>query len=381
MSAKCVVISAVNFTEGGPLTVLRECLASASQVLGSEWRIIALVHDGRLLDVPRVELIEVRDAKASWLSRLRHEWFGFRQRSLDWPVDLWFSLHDITPRVVARRQAVYCHNPSPFYRLPWREARLEPALWLFNRFYARLYGAFIRRNGWVVVQQQWIREEFRSRFGNLPLIVAHPGQASVAVAVSHGVPQLASEDVRPGFDSAARQVRTVFLYPALPRVFKNVETVLAAAEMLTEHAGVEFELRLTLDGHENAYARHLLARYGHLPTVKFMGRQDRVEMQKQYQEAHAVLFPSKLETWGLPITEAKAIARPLLVADLPYAHETVGNYDRVQFIGATDVTGWAGAMRALSKQTWVGAHARFDEPASPFARDWAELWSLLIKGL
>jgi hypothetical protein len=56
---KCLVISAINFSEGGALTVLRDCLASATISLSSDWNIIALVHDQKLIDQPRVQFINI----------------------------------------------------------------------------------------------------------------------------------------------------------------------------------------------------------------------------------------------------------------------------------------------------------------------------------
>ena len=60
---KCLVISAINFSEGGALTVLRDCLASATISLSSDWNIVALVHDQKLIDQPRVQFIEYPHSK------------------------------------------------------------------------------------------------------------------------------------------------------------------------------------------------------------------------------------------------------------------------------------------------------------------------------
>ena len=49
-----------------------------------------------------------------------------------------------------------------------------------------------------------------------------------------------------------------------------------------------------------------------------------------------MIFPSKLETWGLPISNSN-YNKPILAADLPYAHETIGNYDKVNFFNPDDV--------------------------------------------
>jgi glycosyltransferase involved in cell wall biosynthesis len=362
---KCLVVSAVNFSEGGPLTILRDCLTSAVRTLPPEWEIIALVHDQRLINQPRVHLIAVPDAKSSWLRRLYHEWFGFRRISQKVKPDLWLSLHDITPRVVARRQAVYCHNSSPFYRLTLREAWLEPKFWLFNQLYRYLYQVFIRRNCWVVVQQAWMRDAFKRMYGSLPIIVAYP---SVSLPEGYKCVESRTEDV-------------IFLYPSLPRVFKNFEVLCEAAKILNDRAITFFKIRITLRGDENRYSKWLFAKYSSIPNLHFVGLQSKEQMVKQYGNATAIIFPSKLETWGLPISEAKLYNKPLLVADIPYAHETVGNYDQVSFFKPNDAEALADLMQLVVEQRWQPVKAKGIKPLQPFTHNWDELWRLLAKDL
>lgn len=359
-----IVVSAVNFTEGGPLTVLRECLASAIAALPAEWEVVALVHRADLIHEPRVRLISIPSSKKSWFHRLYWEWFGFKRISREVKPALWLSLHDITPRVSVTRQAVYCHNPSPFYRIGLREALMEPTFFMFNQLYAFLYRVFIRRNYCVIVQQDWLRSEFIRRMGQLPVVVAHP---SMRIEERASTPTPGST--------------FVFIYPALPRVFKNIETLCKAAQILASRGIGGFEVRLTLDGSENRYSRWLLSKYGKTAQVRFIGRQTKDEMATQYREASAVVFPSKLETWGLPITEAKTQRRPLLVADLPYARETVGTYDLVSFFPAESSESLADLMESMVEQTWQPTGNHHANPNAPFAADWASLWGILIDGL
>jgi glycosyltransferase involved in cell wall biosynthesis len=173
----------------------------------------------------------------------------------------------------------------------------------------------------------------------------------------------------------------IFIYPALPRVFKNIETLCKATQILTSRSISGFEVRLTLDGTENRYARWLRERFGNTAKVRFIGRQTKDEMTAHYDEASAVVFPSKLETWGLPITEAKAQRRPLLVADLPYARETVGTYDLVSFFPAESAEALADLMQSMIEKTWMPTGSRCSKPEAPFAPDWASLWGILTNGL
>lgn len=358
-----IVISAVNFTEGGPLTVLRECLAAASR-LPAEFEIVALVNRADLVDQPRVRLIVIPSSKKSWFHRLYWEWWGFTRISRKLKPALWLSLHDVTPRVLTARQAVYCHNPSPFYKIGWREAWMEPTFLMFNWFYAFLYRVFIRRNYCVIVQQSWLRDEFLKYMGQLPIVVGHP----LIPIIEKGLP--------PPLGS-----KLIFIYPALPRVFKNIETLCKAAQILSSRGINGFEIRLTLDGTENRYARWLLNQFRDTREVRFIGRQTKDEMVTHYSIADVVVFPSKLETWGLPITEAKAHRRPLLVADLPYAHETVGNYDLVSFFPAGSPEALAELMQSLIEKRWRPTGNSHADPESPFAEDWGALWRILTDGL
>ena len=362
---KRLVVSAVNFSDGGPLTVLIESLDAAAEFLDNEWEIIALVHDVGLIKNSRVQLIAFPESKGSWGTRLLLEWYRFSAVSQQLQADLWLSLHDITPRVQARRQVLYCHNPSPFYHLTWREVVLEPKFLLFNWFYKYLYQINIHRNYAVVVQQKWLRSEFFRMYAHSNIIVAHPLQQKIPIQIK----------------SECSSSKTIFLYPALPRFFKNFDVLCNAVAMLPAQLQSKIEIRLTIDGSENRYARNLKQSFGNVTALRFIGRQNREQMAMQYSQCDAVLFPSKLETWGLPISEATALGKPLFVADLPYAHETVGTYANVSFLPPDDFAKWANAIKGVALNTWIHQGNFEVEPEYPFANGWPQLWSMLTEGL
>lgn len=354
---KRFVVSAVNFTEGGPLTALRDCLSAADSVLSDNWEIVALVHDSRLFDIPRVRFIEFPRSKFSWSSRLFHEFWRFHALSLELKPDVWLSLHDISPRVSVLRQVVYCHNPAPFYKPRLADLWWEPRFLLFTLFYRYLYRFNIHANDLVVVQQDWIRQEFKRMFNVKNVLVAHP-------VLVHQTAQKSGDSVKkPG----------VFLYPALPRVFKNFEVLCEAARLVRQQVGDIFEVRLTLNGDESKYAAYIKSHYGDIPAVKFIGRQNSQQMALQYQEADVVVFPSRLETWGLPISEAQAFGKPIIVSDLPYAHESVGNYARAVFFNPLDSKQLAAIMLAyLQGELKFNPHSQ-PVISSPFAPNWESL--------
>ncbi len=321
-----IVISAVNLVEGGTLSILSDCLAWADETLTRKYDVFALVHRASTFDCKKVRLIEMPDAKRSWLRRLWHEYRLFKPLSETLQPLLWLSLHDMTPNVVAKRRAVYCHNASPFYRITVREAWHEPTLFLFNLFYKHLYRINIRCNDFVIVQQQWLKTEFERLFQLPHVVVAHP---DVPTSVYGEVPanELCALP-------SSRKIRLV--YPAFPRAFKNFELLAEAMIEYSRRGNTGLEILITVDGTENRYARWIRTRYGSVEGLRFIGRVSRSELFALYAEVDGLVFPSKLETWGLPLTEFKSFGKPILAADLPYARETVGAYERCSYFPATD---------------------------------------------
>jgi glycosyltransferase involved in cell wall biosynthesis len=233
---------------------------------------------------------------------------------------------------------------------------------LFNLFYGLLYRLNLRANDLVIVQQAWLRQIFLQRFGARCVAVAHP----VASA-----PPPAAPPTHPG--------RAVFFYPTLPRVHKNVETLAEAARLLAAcRPDLDFEVRLTITGDENRYAAWLRRRFGDVGPLRFVGRLDRVAMAAAYRSASMLVFPSRLETWGLPITEARSQGLPILAADLPYAHETVGDYDRVRFFAPEDAAELADLMAEYIEGTLRFESHGMPCPAEPFAEDWDALVNMLV---
>jgi glycosyltransferase involved in cell wall biosynthesis len=361
-----IAFSAVNITEMGPLAIIREALSAAAELFGGSYEIIALVHRKNLFDIPQVTYVEFPGVKRSWLKRLKFEFFDLKRLSRRWNADLWISMHDITPRVVARRQVVYCHNASPFYPFSPRDLKRDWKFAAFTLFYRFLYRINIRANTYVVVQQDWIRQAFQRMYGVSNVIVAHPAVLRLIQ------PTASAPQSRPG----QRPCR--FFYPCYPRVFKNVEILLEAARLLAGDPAVPFEIWLTFNGAVNAYAAEIVKRYGDLPQVRFLGALSRGAVYERYQQADCLVFASKLETWGLPITEFKQFRKPMLLADLPYARETVGDHDGIGFFAADDAQQLADHMKAVANGAFQGEFARANAIAPPFCESWDELFSLLL---
>ena len=366
---KTIVISAVNFFEGGPLSVLKDCLAYVNTVEFKSYHVIALIHKKDVIDVlqyPRIKFVEFPKSRSSYLYRLYYEYFYFNKIAKEYQVDFWLSLHDITPNIGNVLQAVYCHNPSPFNSTNFSDLLVQPTQFFFSLFYKYLYKINIKRNKYVIVQQLWIKDNFIKMF-NL--------EAEKIIISKPQVPSVAKEY----FKISERNEKFKFFFPTFPRPFKNIEVIGQAVAILNGIGVTDYEVIVTIDGTENKYASTIFDKFSQYSNIKFVGLISRDEVYQYYNIVDCLIFPSKLETWGLPISEFKQFSKPLIVADLAYAKETVGKYDKVCFFDPTSAAELANKMRNQIENSEHGYdETQFIKYPQPIVNSWAELFEKLL---
>lgn len=329
MKDKTIVVSGVNIRKGGTLTIMRDCLRFLSENLGRENRIVAVVHDRNLTPFADIEFIECPDSTRSWGRRLKTEYVGMRHMAKEiGHVDLWLSLHDTTPNVEADVQAVYCQTSFPFLKWHLRDGLFDKKIPLFALFTRFAYRINVHRNRYLIVQQRWLREKLSRLLGvDRGKFIVFPPQKYFPV-----IP-----------DGKPNEVKT-FSFVSTPDCHKNFETLCEAARLLEKRVGRgRFRVVLTISGKENRYSRWLLKRWGDVSSIEFRGFVNQPELIDLYSSTDCLVFPSRVETWGLPVTEFMQTGRPLILADLPYAHETSAGADKVAFFPAEDA-------RALSRK-------------------------------
>ncbi len=364
---KTIVISAVNLVEAGTLSILKDCLSFLSAFAdNNEYRIVAIVHNRNLVDYPNIEYIENTWPKRRWINRLWFEYISMRAISKRiGPVYLWFSLHDTSPSVVAERQAVYCHNAFPFYRWKRHDLLFAPKIVLFALFSKFIYLPNIHSNTYLVVQQDWFRNALHQLFRveKRKIIVAPPKPVLKQSLLAHGPPQ----------------ENYSFIFAGSPNSHKNFEVICKAAAILEKEGFKKYKVHITLKGDENKYAKWIYNKWGSLKTVDFMGFVSREILQHYYTNSNCLIYPSKIESWGLPISEFAHFAKPMLLADLPYAYDTASGSPLVSFFNPEDPYELAKQMKYLIQ----GDHSFLKKLenrsiSAPVAANWEEIFKILL---
>ena len=376
MKQKNVVVSAINFFEGGPLSVLKDCLSFLNDsAYINQYAFIALVHKKDLFlqeDYCNIQLIEFPKSRTSYAYRLYYEYVYFKSLAKEHNVFFWLSLHDITPSIGDIPQAVYCHNPSPFNTVNFSDIYIQPTQFFFRLFYKYLYQINIKKNKFVIVQQLWIKQRFEAMFnldGN-KIIIAPPQISKIADAY------LKTSKAKNYNGSVSEKI---FFFPTFPRPFKNIEVICEAAKLVLEKKNQKFKIIITIDGSENKYSKTIVKKYQHIDNIKFIGLIKREEVYEYYSQCDGLIFPSKLETWGLPISEFKQFNKPMFVSDLPYAKETVGDYKFASFFDPDNSFQLSELILNAIENKLVFDKTDGIDYEQPFVNGWDELFATLLK--
>ncbi|WP_158241760.1 glycosyltransferase family 4 protein [Tabrizicola sp. TH137] len=227
--------------------------------------------------------------------------------------------------IALRRLAVPENDILCFGNLPPLLARAEAntTVFLQNRYLlppSPLDGLPLRTKARLVIERIWLR----SRRGAARLMVQ---SETMAAAARHAFGQTAEvcpfTAGIPAPSERAAQKTIDFLYVASGEAHKNHATLLAAWEGLAKD-GLTPTLGLTLAPPDQARLQHALEKARAAGArIALLPPRSPDEMPALYAAAHAVIYPSLFESFGLPLIEAQAAGLPILAAERDYVRDLV----------------------------------------------------------
>lgn len=363
---KNIVISAVNIRSGGPLTILKNCLKELSQSeLTQEYNIIALVYSKDYCYYANITYIEFPKAKNRAISYYI-EYYGLKSLSKKLNVSLWLSLTDKTPNVITKKLAVYLHNPTPFFKIKVKDFIYSPFLLLYVIFYKKICGLNIHKNNYLIVQQDWLRDAYTNLFG-------FPKSRCIVF------PPVSKQDMQIENRMNQNSRGKIFLFASLPRGFKNFEVICEANRILLKRGLCDHNIVLTLKGNESRYAKSIYRKYSAMKNISFLGVVASDVIVDLYEKCDCLIFPSRLETWGLAISEFSVYNKPMLIADFPYARNTAEGSKYVKFFNAYSPIELADYMERIIKNDLTFLNeVSVSETDKPNSFSWEETVNIII---
>lgn len=358
----CVVATASR--ESGALSIYKQFLTALKDEIGQDHYLIFVDPSMPRLQMQNVSYITKRTSGFGriafdfWQAASLLKQAGFRP-------DVILSFQNSKIRYPGARHIIYFHQPMVFNKDKWRwYIKEERSPFFYTRFYPHYVGLLLGKNDHIVVQAYFIKKQFMEKF--------HMPAQNIYVIRANGGIDLNINDITPyQFEKNTYN----FIYPAITEIYKNHILLAKALCMLKTKDAEKFSrirIHLSLKKGENLPLERYIEENELQQQFVMHGKIPFQELLGMYKSSLALLFPSYIETIGLPQLEAAALGRPVITTDTPFAHEALGGYEGATYLNYKDTESWAKAIGLLCTEP-----KHFQPMTAPTQNSWPELFKII----
>ncbi|MGB4661069.1 MAG: glycosyltransferase [Mobilitalea sp.] len=315
-----IMVFDVPAESGGALTILNQYYEKAKRDFNNEWIFIISTPD--LAENENLKVLNFRWVKKSWLHRFYFDNFVAYKLVKQYQIDEILSLQNVIIKNVRIEQILYLHQPLPFVKK--RYGFIENyKFWIYQNIISRMIYRSIEKAFSVIVQTKWMKDACIEKTNvNPDKIIIEPPCFDIIV--------------REKYEKDNSDILLLF-YPAAGASYKNHKIIVEALNRIDTKKRKLFKVIFTLKGNENANIKELydIVEKNQLP-IDFIGQISSDEVYNYYAKS-TLIFPSYIETFGLPLLEAKLHGSPILASDCAFSHEVLEKYDNVKFFDPFDV--------------------------------------------
>ena len=324
---RCIIVNATALKKSGGLTILEQFIEAIP--IGS-YEYFVFTNSDVNLTFSQTNIRIIPKAINSFMERFFWDTFGVKN---------WLRKNKIEPNALISLQNtnfrtnrsipnfVYFHNAIPLSYKEWNPLKkTERNLWFYKRIYPFFIRLYINKKTEVFVQSNSVRDGFAKCF-NFQKDRIHIVLPEIKLKAR-------KKSNYPTLD----QNRLNLFYPATSFIFKNHLTIIKAISLLDRHLQQNITLHLTCKEQDLPLNIATSEIQFH---INFMDKIGFDHVLQMYKDSDALLFPSYIETLGLPLIEAASFGMPVIASDLPYSREALNNYSGVKFVKYDDAGLWS----------------------------------------
>lgn len=354
-----ILVIATAAIEGGALTILAQFLDSIPKEDRKKYILFVspLVCENKIFSDFLIHCIDT----ANWPARIYHDLTGYSRevKKFKHSINLCINFQNIPARIGHIKQIVYMHQSLPFYNVRWNIfKKSERKFWLYRKIYI-LFIAINKKYAWkFIAQSNWLAQSLAKKinYDRNNIVVLKPG-------------------ISPVFKKKRNEhllINNNFVYPAAFHDYKNHEIIFQALSLLGVKylEGFNFKLILTINSSKDIVAT--INSYGLGSVIELSGVIDTEELNRIYDESYSLLFPSKIESFGLPLVEAASKGLYIICADLPYARENLISYRKAFFANPDKSNEWALLIRSI-----LEGNKDVQDGSFEYESDWPKLQTLI----
>ena len=304
-----IMVFDVPAEHGGALSILREYYEKAEKDTGNEW--IFVVSKPEFSEKENIKVERLPWTKKSWFHRLYFDNFYSGKLVKKYNPDKILSLQNTLVRGNGVFQELYVHQSLPFTEKRF-SLKENKKLWVYQNVISKFIISSSKKADSIIVQTKWMKKA-----------LAEKGRINEEKIKTELPTAIIPEDAK-----YIKGNEIIFFYPANGAVYKNHALIYKAVKLLKDKGYENFKVVLTLDGTQNIDDEIR-------PLFDFCGYLSKDKMDELYRKA-ALLFPSYVETVGLPMLEARGYGCPVIASNCAFSKEVLENYENAYFFNPFD---------------------------------------------
>lgn len=325
---KILIINATAIDSGGALSILKQVIEAIPENNG--WSYIIYVSPNiKLKYLQRNIYIEPIKGVKSFTKRFLWDTFGIKK---------WLRKNNIKPTATLSLQNtnfrtgykipnyVYLHQSIPFYNNKWSILNKEERiLWFYKNIYPFFIKLYRNKSTIFFVQLDYIKQKLHDKFKvNLSNIY-----------VIKPLFRMSHEVINDGLKIDHNKLN--LFYPSSALFYKNHNVLFEVIR--NSILKNNFMYYFTID-------KDIESQYD---NVNYLGSIKYEQVIEFYSKVDALVFPSYIESYGLPLLEAASYGLPIIVSDLPYSREVLKDYEGAIFVNFNNIKDWENAINNLEK--------------------------------
>lgn len=317
-----ILIYDVHASESGALAILNDLYKKLRDESDKTKKYLFVVSTPEYEETENIKIERYPWVKKSWIHRLYFDYVTTRSILKRFKPDKVFSLQNKGIPFYHGEQDVYLHLPFILCDYRFDLKKDGKRLWLYQNVLSKSIFRSLRNVTKVIVQTQWMKTA----------LIKKAGVNSDKIDVQ--TPDVTMNNI--GHFENIPENRKRFFYPATEFHYKNHMTVLKALNYAVENGLKDYEVIFTIKKDTNSYTQELYKYVQkHKLKVKFLGQIPREKVFDLYTKS-VLLFPSFVESFGLPLLEGRLSGTYIFASNCPFCKEILDGYDKAYFFEVLD---------------------------------------------
>lgn len=295
-----IVVNDIAASEGGGLTILRQLYEHIVNTNDkNEW--IFLLSKAYLEERGNIRVVVCEKVKRNRINRLRFDYIYGKRFISSFSPDVVFYLQNTLVHGIKVPQIVYMDQSIPFQDVKkfsfFKKEEFPYAV--YQHLIGKLNFKACKKADKIIVQTDWLKDAIIEK--------CHVDKEKIYKVY----PDVSMQECY--LNTAEIREVNRFFYPASDAIYKNQKCISEALDCIED----DVKMFLTLD------------KTSHSKCIA-LGRLSQEEVYKYMQDC-VLVFPSYIESYGLPLEEAKMVGTIILAADTPFAREILDTYKNAYF--------------------------------------------------